>query len=147
MTGAAVGATTVATETVCDFSSTVRVVLPIFEGNGRPGAFATAAFFTGAFFTGAFFTGAFFAGAFFAATFFAGAFATFFAGAFFAGAFLAAFFTIFFPGTPRTLCVFLFVTNSATHGLDFARKTLQEKCVDEAITFGARWKIRLKKAG
>jgi hypothetical protein len=142
MTGAAVGATTVATETVCDFSSTVRVVLPIFEGNGRPGAFATAAFFTGAFFAGAFFAATFFAGAFFA-----GAFATFFAGAFFAGAFLAAFFTIFFPGTPRTLCVFLYVTNSATHGLDFARKTLQEMCVDEAITFGARWKIRLTQAG
>jgi hypothetical protein len=24
---------------------------------------------------------------------------------------------------------------------------LQEMCVDEAITFGARWKIRLTKAG
>jgi hypothetical protein len=35
-----------------------------------------------------------------------------------AGAFLAAFFTTFFPGTPRTLCVFALVTNFATHGLD-----------------------------
>jgi hypothetical protein len=35
-----------------------------------------------------------------------------------AGAFLAAFLTTFLPGTPRTLCVFLLVTNFATHGLD-----------------------------
>jgi hypothetical protein len=119
--------------------------LPIFDGNGRPGD----AFFTGAaFLATAFFAGAFFAGAFLATAFFAGAFlATFYTAAFFAGAFLAAFFTTFFPGTPRTLCVFPFVTNSATHGLDFARKTLQELCVDEAITFGARWKIRLIEAG
>jgi hypothetical protein len=105
------------------------------------------------FFAATFFAGAFFAGAFFAATFFIGAFlATFFAGDFLAGAFfaadfLAAFFTTFFPGTPRTLCVFALVTNFATHGLDFAGKSLQEKCVDEAITFGARWKIRLNQSG
>jgi hypothetical protein len=73
--------------------------------------------------------------------------AAFLAATFFAGAFLAAFFTTLFPGTPRTLCVFLLVTNSATHGLDFARTTLQEICVDEAITFGACWKIRLSEAG
>jgi len=100
-----------------------------------------------AFLATAFFATGFLAGAFLA-TFFAGAFfATFFAGAFLAGAFLAAFFTTFFPGTPRTLCVFPLVTNFATHGLDFACKTLQEMCVEEAITFGARWKIRLNRAG
>ena len=147
-TGAAVGATTVATETVWDFSSTVSVVFPIFEGNGRPGAtdFLAATFFAGAFLAGAFLA-TFFAGAFLA-IFLAGAFlATFFAGDFFAGAFLAAFFAIFFPGTPRTLCVFALVTNFATHGLDLIRTTLQEICVDEAITFGACWKIRPHKAG
>jgi hypothetical protein len=31
---------------------------------------------------------------------------------------LVAFFATFLPGTPRTLCFFLFVTNFATHGLD-----------------------------
>jgi hypothetical protein len=129
------------------------VVLPILDGNGRPGDLTAGAFFTGIdFFAGAFLATAFFATAFlagaFLATFFAGAFfATFFAGAFLAGAFFAAFFTTFFPGTPRTLCVFALVTNFATHGLDFACKTLQEMCVDEAITFGARWKIRPLQAG
>jgi hypothetical protein len=130
--------------------------LPIFDGKGRPGDLAAGAFFTGVdFFAGAFlatFLATFFAGAFFAAffatDFFAGAFfATFFAGAFLAGAFLAAFFATFFPGTPRTLCVFASVTNFATHGLDFACKTLQEICVDEAITFGACWKIHLNQGG
>jgi hypothetical protein len=65
---------------------------------------------------GAFLAGAFLAGAFLAATFFATAFL---AGAFLATVFWAAFFTTFLPGTPRTLCVFLLVTNFATHGLDF----------------------------
>jgi uncharacterized protein YjbI with pentapeptide repeats len=114
-------ATTVATLTVCDFSSTVRVVLPTLEGKGRPGAFLTGAFLAGAFLATAFFTGAFFAGAFFANAFFAGAFfatffvtffATFLAGALLAGAFLATAF--FFAGTPRTLCSFTAKTNFAT---------------------------------
>ena len=99
----------------------MRVVLPIFDGNGRPGEvfFTGAAFFATAFFAGAFLAGAFLATAFLAGAFLAGAFlATFFTAAFLAGAFLAAFFTTFFPGTPRTLCVFLHVTNFATHGLD-----------------------------
>jgi len=130
-TGAAVGAMTVATETVCDFSSTVRVVFPTFEGNGRPGAFFTGIdFLAGTFFAGAFLAGAFLAGAFLAAIFFAGAFlaTAFLAGAFLATAFLAgAFFAIFLPGTPRTLCVFHRVTNFATHGLDFGQKYLARK--------------------
>jgi hypothetical protein len=64
----------------------------------------------------------YFFGDFFAAAFLAGAFlaAAFLAGAFFAAAFFAAFLTTFFPGTPRTLCVFRRVTNLATHGLDLA---------------------------
>jgi hypothetical protein len=113
MTGAATGATTVATDTVCDFSSTVRVGFPLFEGNGRPGAL----FFTGAFLTGAFFAGAFLA-TFLIAAFFT---AAFFTAAFFTGAFFfaleeeaAAFFTTFFADTPRTLCAFSTSTKYAT---------------------------------
>ena len=92
ITGVVIGATTVATLTVCDFSSTVRVVLPTLEGNGRPGAFLAAAFFAAAFLTGAFFAGAFFAAAFLAGDFFATFFANFFAGAFLAAFFAGAFF-------------------------------------------------------
>jgi hypothetical protein len=123
ITGAATGATTVATETVCDFSSTVSVGLPAFAGNGRPGAlfFAGTLFFRGlaatAFFAGAFFAGAFFA-AFFGATFFV---ALFFTAAFLATGFFfafeadaAAFFTTFFADTPRTLCAFPTSTKYAT---------------------------------
>jgi hypothetical protein len=108
------GATTVATLTVWDFSSTVRVVLPTLEGNGRPGAFLAGPFLTGDFLAADFFAGAFLAADFFAGAFFAGAFlATFFAGAFLA-TFLAEAF--FFAGTPRTLCSFWRTSNFATQG-------------------------------
>jgi hypothetical protein len=120
-TGAATGAITVATETVCDFSSTVRVGFPALDGKGRPGAL----FFTGAFagaLAGAFLAATFFAGAFFAifftgaflATFLTGLAAAFLAGAFLAGAFFAAFLTTFFADTPRTLCAFSTSTKYAT---------------------------------
>jgi uncharacterized protein YjbI with pentapeptide repeats len=112
-TGATTGAEIVETETVCDFSSTVRVVL---DGNGFPGAFFTGMLFTAGFFAGAlflatFFATAFLAGAFLAtfltAAFFAGAFfaGAFFAGAFFAAAFLATTFFTGFLGMSRTLCL------------------------------------------
>jgi hypothetical protein len=112
ITGATTGADTVETETVCDFSSTVRVV---FEGNGFPAAFLTGMLFTADFLAGAaFFAAAFLAGAFlatfFAEAFLAGAFlagaffATFLAGAFFAAAFLATALLIGFLGMSRTLC-------------------------------------------
>jgi hypothetical protein len=115
--GAATGATTVATETVCDFSSTVRVGLPAFVGKGRPGALFLTGAFTGAFLAATFLAGAFFeiffAGAFLA-TFFTGLAAAFLAGAFLAGAFFAAFLTTFFADTPRTLCAFSTSTKYAT---------------------------------
>lgn len=94
--GATTGALTVETETVWEFSSTLKVV---FDGDALPGAFLTgilfmALFLAGAVFAIVFFTGAFFTGSFFAAIFLAGAF---FVGAFFAGAFFAtAFFSGFF---------------------------------------------------
>jgi hypothetical protein len=125
-TGAATGATTVATETVCDFSSTVRVGFPDFDGNGRPGALFFTGVFTGAFFAATFLAGAFFAIFFagaFLATFFTGLAAAFLAGAFLAGAFFAAFagfagfaafLTTFFADTPRTLCAFSTSTKYAT---------------------------------
>jgi hypothetical protein len=123
MTGAATGAMTVATETVCDFSSTVSVGFPALDGKGRPGALFFSGAFAGAFFAGTFLAATFLTGAFFAiffAVFFAGAFlATFFtaaflAGAFLAGAFFAAFLTTFFADTPRTLCAFSTSTKYAT---------------------------------
>ena len=89
-TGAATGAEIVETETVWDFSSTVRVVL---DGNGLPGAFLTGMLFTAAFLAGAFLAGAFLATFFFRA-------------AFFAGAFLAAAFLTGFLGMSRTLMLF-----------------------------------------
>jgi hypothetical protein len=49
------------------------------------------------------------------------------AGAFLAAAFFAAFLTTFFPGTPRTLCVFPLVTNLATHGLDLGQQDRARK--------------------
>jgi hypothetical protein len=111
-TGATTGAVIVETETVWDFSSTVKVVL---EGNGFPGAFLTGMLFTddflaGAAFLTAFLATAFFAGAAFLAVFLAGAafLITFFT-AFFTAAFLAVFFTaaffIGFLGMSRTLCL------------------------------------------
>jgi hypothetical protein len=108
----------VATETVCDFSSTVNVGLPALDGKGRPGALfftgALAGAFAGAFFTGfaIFFAGAFLATFFTAVTALTVLTAAFLAGAFFAGAFFAAFagfaafLTTFFADTPRTLCAF-----------------------------------------
>ena len=71
ITGANIGALTVETETVWDFSSTVSVVLLV---DALPPAFLTgidlsALFFATAFLAAAFFIGAFFAGAFFAAFF------------------------------------------------------------------------------
>jgi hypothetical protein len=44
-----------------------------------------------------------------------------------AAGFLAADLDTFLPGTPRTLCVFLGVTNFATHGLDFRLQELAGK--------------------
>ena len=123
MTGAATGAITVATETVCDFSSTVSVGFPALDGKGRPGALFFIGAFAGAFFAATFFAGAFFAIFFagaFLATFLTGLTAAFLAGAFLAGAFFAAFagfaafFTTFFADTPRTLCAFSTSTKYAT---------------------------------
>jgi hypothetical protein len=108
----------VATETVCDFSSTVKVGLPALDGNGRPGVLFFIGAFAGAFFAATFFAGAFLATfltdlteAFLAGAFLAGAFL---AGTFLAGAFFAAFFTTFFADTPRTLCAFSTSTKYAT---------------------------------
>jgi hypothetical protein len=112
-TGATTVAVTVETETVCDFSSTVKVV---FDGKPLPEAFLTgmlfmavflagAAFFAAAFLA-AFLTGAaFLIGFFLLVAFLTAFFIAFLVGAaFFATAFFATAFLTGFLGMSRTLC-------------------------------------------